>query len=150
MLRQRLDRLEGLVSPSPLPVGEQLILMERGPLHGESERAWWKRAGDQLAVDSDRGRSTGVTGVEVRLSVRAFVPVHPDRDAVEEADPRHIPRPEAPDDDVEVARVARIERELGGERSGTASISAGVKLCRGLADVDEVGKRGEIYRVPRE
>jgi hypothetical protein len=44
MLGQRLDRQERLLAPSALPVGEQLILVERGPLDDERERAPRKRA----------------------------------------------------------------------------------------------------------
>jgi hypothetical protein len=89
MLRQWLDRLERLLAASPLPIGHQLILMEGGPLGYESERASRQRAGDHLAGEVDRCGLTRVARMEMWTRMGALVPIHPDRDAVEEADPRH-------------------------------------------------------------
>src|SRR5207245_4947148 len=49
-------------------------------------------------VEADRRGLTRVAGVEMRPSVHALIPVHPDRDPVEEADPRHVPTLRAPAD----------------------------------------------------
>jgi hypothetical protein len=59
MLRQRLDRQKWLLAPSPLPVGQQLVLMECGPLDHQRERAPRKRAGDEFAIDPNRRRLAG-------------------------------------------------------------------------------------------
>lgn len=67
----------------------QLALVEASPLGYERKRAVGKRPGKQFAVQIDRGDLARVPSVEVRASVHTLVPVHPDRDPVKEADPRH-------------------------------------------------------------
>src|SRR5438128_5595449 len=98
MLRQRVDRLERLFTPGTLPVGEPLLPMECSPLGDHGEGAARQRAGHELPVEADRRGLTRVAGVEMRPSVHALIPVHPDRDPVEEADPRHVPTLRAPAD----------------------------------------------------
>ena len=89
ILRKRVDRLQGPFPPSSLPVCVQLVPAEASPLGDERKRTVGERAGEQLAVQIDRGDLARVPGVEVRASMHALIPVHPDRDSVKEADPRH-------------------------------------------------------------
>src|SRR2546427_276498 len=87
MLGQRIDGLEGLLAPGPLPVRKQLLAMDGRPFGNERECTSRQRAGDHLAREIDRRGLAGVARVEVRTGVDTFVPVNPDRDPVEEADP---------------------------------------------------------------
>src|SRR6266511_4237454 len=91
MLGERVDRLERLVTARAFPVREQLLVVERRPFGDESERAPWQLAGDQLTLEIDRSGVARIARVEVWARVHALVPVHPDCDSVEEADPRHSP-----------------------------------------------------------
>lgn len=99
MLRQRINRLERLLTASSLPIGDQLILMQSRPLRHKCQRAPRQRPRDHLACEIDRRGFTRIASVEMRPRVCAFVPLHPDRDPVEETDPRHSrtlrPRPKA-------------------------------------------------------
>jgi DNA-binding CsgD family transcriptional regulator len=63
--------------------------MQGRPLAHESKGARRKRTCDKLALEVDRSGLTDVPGVEMRPCVCSFVPIHPDRDPVEEAEPRH-------------------------------------------------------------
>src|SRR5947208_14051217 len=106
VLRKRLDGLEGLFAASTLPVGLQLVAVEERPFGHERTRAGRQRSGDQLTVEIDRRDLARVASVEVRASMRAFVPVHPDRDPVEETDPRHAETLRAVADSAVRARAA--------------------------------------------
>src|SRR5712692_7003905 len=66
MLRQRLDRLERLITTSPLPVGDQLVVMDDRPLSHERKGATRYRAGDQFTGEIDRRGLARITGVEMR------------------------------------------------------------------------------------
>jgi hypothetical protein len=89
ILRKRLDWPKGLFPPRSLPVCVQLVLVKARPLAHERKRTVGERPGEQLTVQIDRGDLARVPGMEVRASVHALVPVHPDRDPLKEADPRH-------------------------------------------------------------
>src|SRR5207244_12978332 len=75
-------------------------------------------AGEGLTVEIDRRDWAGVASVEGRASIRVFVPVHPDRDPVEEADPRHAETLRAVADSAVRARAAaRPPRRLSGSHN---------------------------------
>jgi hypothetical protein len=89
MLGKWLDRLKLAVAPGPFPVGLELGAVQACPLGDERLRAPRQGTGDYVPVQIDRRRLPGVTRVEMRAGVVGLVPVHKDRDAVEEADPGH-------------------------------------------------------------
>lgn len=63
--------------------------MLRRPLPYQRQVPPGQFAGEQRAVDRDRGNLAAVLSVEVRDRMAAFVPEHGDRDPVEEADTWH-------------------------------------------------------------
>jgi hypothetical protein len=89
MLGKWLDRLKLALAPGTFPVGLELGVVQACPLGDERSRAPRQRTGDYVPIQIDRRRLPGVTRVEMRAGVVGFVPVHEDRDAVEEADPGH-------------------------------------------------------------
>jgi hypothetical protein len=89
MLRKRWNGLQRLFPASPLPVGAQLVPMEESPLGHKRPGAGRQRSGDQLTIEIDRSDMACIAGMKVRASMRALVPVHPDRNPIEETDPRH-------------------------------------------------------------
>jgi hypothetical protein len=82
MLGKRLDREKSLAVPSAIPVGQQLLGVQRRPLLDEAQRAGRQPADEDLAAEAQRRLIARLTRVEVRLGVDAFVEVHPDRDSV--------------------------------------------------------------------
>jgi hypothetical protein len=120
MLRERLDRLERLLAAGSLPVGQQLRLVKSRPFGHERQGTTRQRTCDQLAVECDRGGVAAVPSVEVRPSVDALVPLHPDPDPVEEADPRHAKTLRATDDG-----RRRWGRQTSRENGVVARVKAG-------------------------
>jgi hypothetical protein len=89
MLGERIYGLKRLISPGTLPIRLKLLSVQLGPFLHEQERPPRKRTGDQHAVQVDGCGLTRIPRVEMWARVPALIPVHIDRDSVEEADPRH-------------------------------------------------------------
>src|SRR6184192_2850779 len=118
MLRKRLDWLERLFPARPLPVGLELVAMEDSPFDHERTCTGRQRPGDQLTVEIERCGLPCVPGVEMRAGMHALVPVHPNPDSVEKANPRHAETLRAaPDDAVRVRAPARSRRSPAGSRN---------------------------------
>jgi hypothetical protein len=89
MVGKRLDGLKLPLLSRPVPIGLELHAAQPCPFGYKASRMARQRAGDHVAIEVDRGSLACIAGVEMRLRVVSFVPVHVDRDPVEEADPRH-------------------------------------------------------------
>src|SRR5947209_15244078 len=113
MLSERLGRKDGFTVACTVPVRLQLVDMKLGPLHDEPEGSGRQPADDHLAAEAHGRLVVPVPRVEVGLSMDALVEVHPDRDAVEEADPRHQARTGTAD----AGSGANARRSAGGSRA---------------------------------
>jgi len=89
MLGKRLDGLKLLLAARSMPVGLEIHAVQLCPFGHEALLVTRQRAGDHVPVEVDRRRLSGIARMEVGLGVVRLVPVHVDRDPVEEADPRH-------------------------------------------------------------
>ena len=89
MLRQRLDTEQGLITPGPFPVHQDLVLPEPGPLPNELQGSGFEAASKHFPVRRNRGSSACMVSREVGHRVITLVPVHVDHHTVERADTRH-------------------------------------------------------------
>jgi hypothetical protein len=90
ILGKRSDPFERFTEPGPLPVGQELLLVKPRPLEYQSLSATRELSGqDPGTVDGYGSPHTSVPSVEVRNRMVVVIPVHPDDDPVEGADPGH-------------------------------------------------------------
>lgn len=74
MVRQRSDRLQGLISPGALPVQLELSSVEGRPFSNEPQCTVGHRAGKNLKrLDGNRCLLARVTSVEMRYAVLRVV-----------------------------------------------------------------------------
>src|ERR1700720_4061277 len=124
MLRQSTDRLQWLVSSRALPVRRQLALMQGRPLCDQRKRPPWKRARDHSTREIDRRGLPGVAAMELLTCVSALVPIHPDGDPVESADPRHASTIRSPCDETPAQLWPLGSDELKGRRRNEDMVCA--------------------------
>ncbi len=89
MLSQRLDRNQWLEILRASPVGKQLAMVERRPLHHQTDGSWMQRALQEAwGIDGNHDLLPTVEGVKMRWGM--VIEVHLDDDAEEAGDLWHL------------------------------------------------------------
>jgi hypothetical protein len=93
-LSDRVDRLQRLVLARTSPILTQLGPMSERPFSDKPQRSGRELSRDHgHALNIDRCLVAAIPGMEVRpTEMMTLVVIHPDRDPVERADPRHMQR----------------------------------------------------------